>query len=547
MITPEAQTALIQVGVGALVVIVLFVVLVPRLLDWLERMDFRALVAVRLLRARKSGFVTVIGALSFLAVMLASAALVVVLSVMGGFRHDLRQKILGQYAHVTIDRKDQPIENWNALLAQVRQSPDVRAASPFISGEVMLTSSTNREGVVLRGVDPDTIGHVTRLPQNLRAGRLEYLKHPEKLLTLPPEEVDAAWNESISILTDEDRGKPAAKLPPPKPVTARARPDGGVNVGMTALLDSLFASTRGRDAGAPRAVGRTEPSPFDPFPTVTQKPFQRARPTYPGIIIGRELAHALRVSLGDDISVISPLGELGPTGPVPKSRPFRVAGVFYTGFFEFDMKLAIIDLHAAQEFLKLGDKISGIDLRVSRLEDADDVARDVGARLRRSDPALADLRVRPWQQLNARLFGALELEKLAMFLFLGIGIVVAGFCPFATITLFVQEKLQLVGVLQALGAEPKSIVAIFLLDGFFLGILGSGFGLALGATLCFLGDRVGIPMNGSVYYIKKVPIHLDGNELAVVGVAGVVVCVCAAIFPALLASRTRPVDALRGV
>ncbi|MGE3633771.1 MAG: hypothetical protein AB7P00_27970, partial [Sandaracinaceae bacterium] len=151
--------------------------------------NVRLLVAARLLRARKSGFLTTIGILAICAVTVSSCMMTATLSVMGGFRNDLKRKILGNNAHVVIDRQSGTFEGWTPVLESARAQPHVVAATPYVEGEVMITSATNLAGAVLRGIDPETIGQVTELPRNLRHGQLEYLSHPEQLLRLRPSEM----------------------------------------------------------------------------------------------------------------------------------------------------------------------------------------------------------------------------------------------------------------------------------------------------------------------------------------------------------------------
>jgi lipoprotein-releasing system permease protein len=238
--------------------------------------------------------------------------------------------------------------------------------------------------------------------------------------------------------------------------------------------------------------------------------------------------------------VVAPLGALGPSGPMPKSRPFRVAGIFYSGMYEYDMKLTYVALGTAQKFLNVGDAISGIDVRVDDVEVAPDTALVIGTTI-----ADETVRVRDWQQLNSRLFGALALEKLAMFIALGIAILVASFCIAGTLTLMVQEKGREVAILKAMGSSDAAVVRVFVIEGGLIGLLGASLGLFLGYVMCFAAEHFGIRMNPEVYYIDRLPVHVDPLEFLLTGVAAVAVCLLITVYPALLASRLRPVDALR--
>ncbi len=511
----EPGTIPLDLQGAALVVAVLFAIrasarLLPPALGAIERFGFSPLVAARHLRAKKSNFLTVIGVLSVLAVALSSCALTTTLSVMGGFRNDLKQKILGNNAHVVVDVEHGTFGDWRSVVHTARTTHGVRGAAPYVSGEVMVTSASNLAGAVLRGIDPSRASNVIDLEHNLVRGRLEYLEHPERLLDLPPDEALGPYPMDIPTLhlDDDEQAGPA----PDNPSILDPLPDDPTSDQLVELLGS--------------------PTPID-----------APREVLPGIIVGQELARSLRLYVGDEVNVVSPLGDLGPAGPMPKSRPFRVAGIFYSGMYEYDMKYTYVVLQTAQRFLNVGNEISGVEVKVADVEHAPDVAASLRHTL--ADAGRDELRVQDWQEVNSTLFGALELERLAMFIFLGIAILVAGFCVFGTLTLMVQEKSGETGILKAMGARGRDVVSLFLLEGFLIGILGAALGLGLGYVACFAAEHFGIRMNPEVYYIDKLPVHIDASEFGLVGLASVVVCVVATIFPAVLASEVRPVDALR--
>lgn len=517
-----------RLGITALFCIRMLFRTLPVILDGIETVGMRGLIAARMMRAKKSGFLTTIGALSILAVSFSSCTLTTTLSVMGGFRDDLKRKILGNNAHVLVDQERGTFEGWLPILDTIRAHDDVIAATPYVQGEVMITSATNLGGAVIRGIDPETIGDVTEIRQNMRHGRLEYLSDPERLLRLRPSEMGAGLLSPLfgedddvargSIFDDaedalsgrpEDDDEPRDE-PRPDPDTERIRDE---------INEFLH------DGGA---LGD---EPVDAPP---------AADILPGLIVGQELARTLRLHVGDEVNVVSPLGELGPTGPIPKSRPFRIAGIFYSGMYEFDMKMAYTTLEAAQAFLSVGDAISGIEIKVEDTDQAEQVAVAIAASLGRPS-----LRVRAWQEVNRNLFGALQLEKLAMFITLGIAILVASFCIVGTLTLLVQEKRKEVGILKAMGATGEQIVAVFMYQGLMIGTLGASTGLGLGYLATFIMEHFGIHLNPEVYYIDKLPVHVDANEFIVTGIAAVIVCLLATIYPAILGSRLTPMDALR--
>jgi lipoprotein-releasing system permease protein len=480
--TDGDEASLARAVVRVSVTTVFFVRLATRLvgpfLSAFERIGFRSMVAARHLRTKKTGFLAASSTLSILAVAVSSCMLISVLSVMGGFRADLKKKILGNHAHIVVDRAFHELDDWQSLLKRIRETEGVIGATPFLQVEVMVSSLSNRAGAILRGIDPQTVSEVTDLAHNLTHGKLEYLKHPELILD-------------------------------PSVDTSKAGP-------LDAMID---AAERAAARGIPEAANED---------------------AMPGLIVGQELARALRLVVGDRVTVVSPRGDLGPTGPIPRTRPFRIAGIFYSGMYEYDMKHAYIDLAVAQRFLRAEGQISGIEIKVEDVEQAPTLAATLASTIGR-----ADLRVRDWKMMNQQLFGALALEKLAMFITLGIAVLIAGFSVFGTLTLLVQEKRREVGILKAMGTSARGVIRIFVIEGLLIGAAGGLMGLGLGFVLTFAAEHFGIRMNPEVYYIDKLPVHLDPTEFALVGTATVVVCLAATLFPAYQASRVRPVDALR--
>ena len=510
--------------------------LLPYTLNGIESIDFRSLVAARHLRAKKSGFLAAISFLSILAVSVSSCALTTTLSVMGGFRQDLKRKILGNNAHIVVDHPSGKIAQFEPLLETTRGVSDVKGVSPYVTGEVMISSASNLAGAVLRGIDVRQIGQVSDLPQNMKVGSLDYLAHPEKLLRLPSSQLGLSLGlpkvMRANSESETDRQK-AARLT--RELQQLLGPDAGLDAVELNEEEALDEAEDPVDL-ARKAEPAAPPSAQD----AAQEPTLSAGSSLPGIVVGQELARSLRLYLGDEVNVVTPLGDLGPTGPMPKSRAFRVAGIFYSGMYEYDMKFAYVTLEAAQKFLSAPHAISGIEVTVNEPERARETAARIATALARPD-----LRVRGWEELNKNLFGALALEKLAMFIALGIAILVASFCIVGTLTLMVQEKGREVAVLKAMGAGDRTIVSIFVLEGTLIGVFGSLLGLALGYVMCFAMEHFGVRLNPEVYYIDRLPVHTDTSEFLTVGIAAVLVCLIVTIYPAQLASRLRPVDALR--
>jgi lipoprotein-releasing system permease protein len=475
------------VRVGAAMSATLFVVgvmglAIPHVFNRLEQSGFTSMMAVRHVRTGgRHGFLSVISILSMAGVGVSAFALCAVISIMGGFGADLKRKILGNNAHVRIEAPSVGgFADWEQALERVRKAPGVSAASPVAAGEAMASSSSNTAGLLLRGIDAATIRDVIELGKNIEVGRFEFLEQPARLLNLPPE-------EAIGIGTK----------------------------GQVFLKGPDYPPTGDMGEGSPPELR-------------------------PGIILGRELARSLHVFVGDEVTLVSPLGDLGPMGVLPRSRTFRVAAIFYSGMYEYDASHAYVLLSAAQEFLDLGKRITGIDVRVSEAERADAIAPAVKSALGRSE-----LTVRHWQEMNKNLFSALKLEKIATFIILSIAIAVASFCIICTLLLMVTEKSREIAILKALGASDRAILRVFMTEGVIIGTIGTVFGILTGWVAMGGLERFGVRLDPEVYYVDRLPILVDWRDYALVAVAALVITTLATIYPALAASQLRPVDGIR--
>ena len=488
----DAVVRSIAIATGVLFLVGTVVALLPWGLDRLENGPFATYVAARHVRAKKSGFLTLISGLSIFAVALASFSLSSAISVMGGFSADLKRKILGNTAHIVVDTTAQsPWGDYEEVLERVRKVPGVAAATPVAQSEVMASSTSNLAGVIVHGIDPATIGNVIDLRKNIEApvrpeDKLKYLEDPESLRNIPADEV-------IGIGAGGEEYTKGPELPP--------------------LGDDLDPAVRKALEGPPLR---------------------------PGLVVGRELAKTLHVYVGDDVTLVSPLGDLGPMGVMPKTRKYRVAAIFYSGMYEYDATHVYTTLDEAQSYSGTAGKITAIDVRADDAETVDRLTPLVREAVGRED-----LRVRDWREMNKNLFSALKLERIATFVILSIEIIVASFCIICTLLLMMTEKAKEIAILKALGASDGAILRTFMTEGVIIGGIGTLLGVSTGVALCTGLAWFGLRLDPDVYYIDRLPINVSGWDYSAVTIAALTICTIATIFPAKQAAQLRPVDGLR--
>jgi lipoprotein-releasing system permease protein len=261
----------------------------------------------------------------------------------------------------------------------------------------------------------------------------------------------------------------------------------------------------------------------------------------PGIVLGRELAKNLAVVEGDAIYVISPRGMISPIGHVPTMRQFKVTGFFESGMYEYDQTFAYINIRDAQKIMRLGDSVTGLDIRVTDLYDARNIAQKITAKL--GFPYWA----RDWMQMNRNLFKALKLERRVMFIILTLIILVAAFNIASSLIMMVMGKTRDIAILKAMGATERSVKKIFVLNGMVIGALGTLIGLGLGLVICTVLKHYNIyELAGDIYYFTtKLPVKLEFFDVASIIAAALLICFFATLYPARQAAKLNPVEALR--
>ena len=272
------------------------------------------------------------------------------------------------------------------------------------------------------------------------------------------------------------------------------------------------------------------------------------RPGEFGIVLGADLAHNLRVRLGDKVTLIAPQGLVTPAAVLPRLKQFRVVGVFEAGMIEYDAGLALIHLADAQTLYQLGEDVSGVRLKVADIFDAPRVARELASRL--DSPVL----ITDWTRSHANFFRAVALEKTMMTIILFLIVAVAAFNIVSTLVMAVQEKYADIAILRTLGARPGSIMAIFVLQGSIIGVVGlaagviGGFLLAtnLGVVIPALEAVLGVTLwNKEIYYISEMPSKVLPSDVTAITSVSFVLTLLAALYPSWRASRVNPAEALR--
>jgi lipoprotein-releasing system permease protein len=579
-------------------------------------MSYESFVGLRYLMAKKrSSVVSIITIISITGVALGVMAMIVVLSVMGGFKKDLKEKILGTKAHIVIQHpEEKSLPDALSVADRVATIEGVVGASPFLESEVMISSPAGLSGVVLRGIVTDRIGQVSELPDDIIKGKLEYLEDHEELTKNLAAERERDFDELLArtkrvreeLAAEREKNKEKSgdgkdgagniavkkpssihedgKLPDPPNIDELLDPD-AINLPVTDEdILGISPQFKGIANAPPRDEDAKEKLPViesaepleeafdipdlpdempslvaadpldeasdipdlpDEMPsldgqdTSSDKPSKKDGPrAVPGLIIGPELAKSLQVSIGEEVNVVTPNGDLGPMGRMPRSRPFRIVGIFYSGMYEYDANFAYTTLDDAMDFVAK-DGATGIELKTENVDRAVEIAARVQTELGSGFDVL------DWKELNRSLFYALKLEKIAMFVVLTFIILVASFSIIAMLIMIVIEKGREIAVLKSLGATDGGVMRTFIFQGTVIGTVGATIGLAGGLVICFLLEKVGFPLDPDVYYISTLPIDINIEEIVSVVVCAILISILATIYPSIQAARLKPVDGLR--
>jgi lipoprotein-releasing system permease protein len=456
-------------------------------------MRFELFVATRYLRAkRRQAFIGVITGISVLGVAAGVASLIVALAINNGFRQDLQARLLGSTAHISLLRvQSDGIREWRPLLEKLSKQPHVVAAAPAIYEQVLISRGPRARGAVLKGMLPQYERKVSDLLKTVTLG-------------------SAAALEESPAAAGDPRLVPEARVVP----GLRSGPDGAVP---RPHADTSQAQSPDDLAGVQQRVAAMPP-----------------------IILGKDLAEEIGATVGSVVLVTSPQGELTPFGMVPKYIRFHVAGIFNSGFFDYDSSWAFIRLSDAQELFGLGDVISVIQFKLDDIYLAGDLARDL------EQAAGHGFMATSWMEQNKPLFRALRLERVVTFITIGLIVFVAALNILISLIMMVMEKTKDIAVLMSLGTKKAQIRRVFIAQGVLIGVIGTAIGLVLGYVISWAGGHYHfISLSPEVYSIDYVPFAprlIDGLIVALVSIG---ISLVATIYPSWSAARILPAEALR--
>ncbi len=530
-------------------------------------MDFALIVAGRYLRARRKAFVSIIGVIAVVGIALGVWALSAVLAITSGFQEAFRDKVLGVNAHVLVLKFGWDFTEYREVMGTARATPGVTGAAPFLINPMMITRGERIAGVLVKGVDPALAGQVLDLPSYIVQGSLAGLRAPNSQPPPPPhDDPSARGDANLDVWIDRVRlelaaGRAVGRLPAPgldpDPAPRARLPHDDLDEPATPPPPEAAPAAPPRDDLLPAGATPTyalppdDPTGADPLDAfaldVARDASARgvdATAQLPGVVVGKTLARTLNLRLGDQVRIISPLtgadAALVRRGATPRSRDFRVTGIFDAGFDEYDSRLVYVDLWQAQRFFEQGDAVTGVEVKVRNI----DRARAIGRRIERSLGSGA-YHTLDWESLNHNLFTALALQKLALSFVITIIIIIAAFNVIATLVMVVLDKKREIAILKAMGASEGAILRIFLTQGMAVGAVGTGIGLALGAATCGLLMRYHFPLDAQVYLIRYVPVRPSVGEFAFTAIVALLIAMLASLVPALWASKLTPVEGLR--
>ncbi|MDR1208591.1 MAG: ABC transporter permease [Holosporales bacterium] len=455
--------------------------------------------AIKYLRAKKNdGFLSVITGFSFLGICLGVATLIIVMSVMGGFREELLTRIIGMKGHILVYAGHEVHED-DELRARIRKCEGVTQVSPMVEKQSIIVIDEKMRGALVLGISPEDLLDRDML---LRA-----------VYAFPEE------NKRIENVKNEAAG-PSDKT-------------GSCNV-----EKSLGASTPlyTQNERAP-TVRKNSAAAF------IQKDFSGD-----AVLIGKRMAELMSINLGDMISLMDPQGEQTPFGTVPSQRDFTVIGFFEVGMIEYDKNVIIMPLKTAQDFFHMDGTLTQFEIFTDNVESNDKIVQKVRA------VTPQNLMVLGWKHGDSHFFQAVQVERNVMFLILTLIILIASFNIISGLVMLVKDKTHDIAIMKTIGASRRSIQQIFIITGSSIGVLGTALGVAIGiiVTLHLNGIASLIQrltganlFSAEVYFLSSLPYKLSMSEVGLIAFLAIALSILATIYPSYRAGKLDPAVAIR--
>jgi lipoprotein-releasing system permease protein len=313
-------------------------------------------------------------------------------------------------------------------------------------------------------------------------------------------------------------------------LVARNARDGG------ALLEGILPADEQSvsdllSTASPGAISALEPQP---------EPVSEQNSELPPIVLGKDLAETVGASVGDSVMIISPQGEMTPMGIIPKYVRFRLAGIFHSGFYQYDAQMGFLRLSDAQRLFSEPDLLSVISFKVDNLDRAPEIGRAI------EQAAGPGFMTTNWMETNRELFRALKEEQVVTFIVITLIVIVAALNILIALTMMVMEKTRDIAVMMSYGVEPGQIRRIFLLQGFLISLIGTVLGLALGYLGAWAGGHYHfIKLSAEVYSIDTLPFAPRPIDAVIVSAVSIGVSLLATLYPSSAAARVLPAEALR--
>jgi lipoprotein-releasing system permease protein len=504
-------------------------------------------IGLRYLRSKKRKTISVITIIAIAGVALGVGALLAVMAITGGFQDAFRNKILGVNAHVLVLKYGLDFSEYREVVDHAEELPEVLGAAPFVIHEMMLAKGERLSGVLVKGVDPQRLGRVLDLPAQIVSGSLDGLRVPGQK---PPTREAARSRDPLDGEEDLDAYLRAVGQPRPDPEAAAPRkrdvpkreapkpngPEARPAVPTPAEMEAALA-----DGGPSLPDDNAEAALFAKSEQTSSKDATRL----PGVVVGAALAETLGLELGDHVRIISPLAGIDSSmwqasGGAPRSLDFRVSGIFQAGFQEYDTRLVYVDLYESQRFFDYGDSVTGVELRLRDIDAAPRIARQI-----ETDLGGGPYHTMDWRELNHNLFTALEMQKVMLSLVIATIIFVAAFNVIATLIMLVLEKKREIAILKAMGAKDSAVLAIFLVQGVLIGLVGTAIGLLIGGALTAYLSIYEFPLDPKVYLIDHLPVRVSPMEFANTVLIALGICTTAGLVPSYWAARLLPAEGVR--